>query len=88
VDARIGFIEGGAILKGESTVKGTAPAAGIWNTGAIGIAVNLTPDFFLSSIKLSFKSEDGKISQQKDGDEEEQQPEIQLCCRLTQANDW
>ncbi|MFZ7128299.1 MAG: MgtC/SapB family protein [Desulfobacterales bacterium] len=35
----IGFIGGGAIFKGESTVSGTASAASIWNTGAIGLAV-------------------------------------------------
>ena len=35
----IGFIGGGAILKGNSTVKDTATAASIWSTGAIGIAV-------------------------------------------------
>lgn len=35
----IGFIGGGAILKHESGVTGTASAASIWNTGAIGIAV-------------------------------------------------
>jgi putative Mg2+ transporter-C (MgtC) family protein len=35
----IGFIGGGAILKGEGTVRGTATAASIWNTGAIGAAV-------------------------------------------------
>lgn len=35
----IGFIGGGAILTGEKTVKGTASAASIWNTGAIGVAV-------------------------------------------------
>lgn len=35
----IGFIGGGAILKHGSSVSGTATAAGIWNTGAIGIAV-------------------------------------------------
>lgn len=35
----IGFIGGGAILKGEGTVAGTATAASIWNTGAIGVAV-------------------------------------------------
>ncbi|MCA9425433.1 MAG: MgtC/SapB family protein [Candidatus Omnitrophica bacterium] len=35
----IGFIGGGAILKGDGTVSGTATAASIWNTGAIGIAV-------------------------------------------------
>ena len=35
----IGFIGGGAILKEKGNVAGTATAAGIWNTGAIGIAV-------------------------------------------------
>ena len=35
----IGFIGGGAILKIGSSVKGTATAASLWNTGAIGIAV-------------------------------------------------
>jgi putative Mg2+ transporter-C (MgtC) family protein len=35
----IGFIGGGAILKGKGSVHGTATAASIWNTGAIGIAV-------------------------------------------------
>ncbi len=35
----IGFIGGGAILKNRDQVVGTATAASIWNTGAIGIAV-------------------------------------------------
>jgi putative Mg2+ transporter-C (MgtC) family protein len=35
----VGFIGGGAILKSEGTVRGTATAASIWNTGAIGAAV-------------------------------------------------
>lgn len=35
----IGFIGGGAILKDKSGVSGTATAASIWNTGAIGTAV-------------------------------------------------
>lgn len=35
----IGFIGGGAILKEGGTVRGTATAASIWNTGAIGAAV-------------------------------------------------
>ncbi len=35
----IGFIGGGAILKHRGSVTGTATAASIWNTGAIGIAV-------------------------------------------------
>lgn len=35
----IGFIGGGAILKSDNNVHGTATAASIWNTGAIGAAV-------------------------------------------------
>ena len=35
----IGFIGGGAILKERGSVHGTATAASIWNTGAIGVAV-------------------------------------------------
>ena len=35
----IGFIGGGAILKTGGSVSGTATAASIWNTGAIGTAV-------------------------------------------------
>jgi putative Mg2+ transporter-C (MgtC) family protein len=35
----IGFIGGGAILKSEGAVRGTATAASVWNTGAIGAAV-------------------------------------------------
>jgi putative Mg2+ transporter-C (MgtC) family protein len=35
----MGFIGGGAILKAEGKVTGTATAASLWNTGAIGVAV-------------------------------------------------
>jgi putative Mg2+ transporter-C (MgtC) family protein len=37
----IGFIGGGAILKGGAEVRGTATAASLWATGAIGVAVGL-----------------------------------------------
>jgi putative Mg2+ transporter-C (MgtC) family protein len=37
--AGIGFIGGGAILKAEGNVHGTATAASIWNTGVVGAAV-------------------------------------------------
>jgi putative Mg2+ transporter-C (MgtC) family protein len=37
----MGFIGGGAILRKEDSVKGTATAASLWVTGAIGIAVGL-----------------------------------------------
>lgn len=37
----IGFIGGGAILKQGSEVHGTATAAALWATGAIGAAVGL-----------------------------------------------
>lgn len=35
----MGFIGGGAIFKDEDGAKGTATAAGLWNTAAIGISV-------------------------------------------------
>ena len=37
--AGIGFIGGGAIVRDGTSVHGTATAASIWNTGAIGAAV-------------------------------------------------
>src|SRR6201999_3696288 len=37
----IGFVGGGAILKDGLSVHGTATAASIWNTGAIGAACAL-----------------------------------------------
>jgi len=39
--AGIGFIGGGAIMKDGMSVQGTALAASIWNTGAMGAAVAL-----------------------------------------------
>lgn len=35
----VGFVGGGAILKSSDGVRGTASAAGIWVTGALGAAV-------------------------------------------------
>ena len=37
----MGFIGGGAILKVHDSVRGTATAASLWVTGAIGVAVGL-----------------------------------------------
>ncbi|UCM24066.1 MgtC/SapB family protein (plasmid) [Ensifer adhaerens] len=37
----VGFIGGGAILVGKLGTRGTATAASIWATGAIGVAVGL-----------------------------------------------
>jgi putative Mg2+ transporter-C (MgtC) family protein len=37
----VGFIGGGAILKHGSSVQGTATAASLWSTGAIGAAVGI-----------------------------------------------
>jgi putative Mg2+ transporter-C (MgtC) family protein len=37
----MGFIGGGAILKTTDSVRGTATAASLWVTGAIGVAVGL-----------------------------------------------
>jgi putative Mg2+ transporter-C (MgtC) family protein len=41
VVAGIGFVGGGAILKSENHVHGTATAASIWNIAAVGAAVGL-----------------------------------------------
>jgi putative Mg2+ transporter-C (MgtC) family protein len=49
--AGIGFIGGGAILKAEGNVHGTATAASIWNTGVVGAAV--AQDRWLMAIVLS-----------------------------------
>lgn len=38
----VGFIGGGAILVGKLGTRGTATAASIWATGAIGVAVGLS----------------------------------------------
>lgn len=35
----MGFLGGGAIIKSEGSVTGTATAASLWMTGAIGVAV-------------------------------------------------
>jgi putative Mg2+ transporter-C (MgtC) family protein len=37
----MGFIGGGAILRLKDSVKGTATAASLWVTGAIGVSVGL-----------------------------------------------
>ena len=49
--AGIGFIGGGAILKAGRNVHGTATAASIWNTGAVGAAVAL--DRFSMALMLA-----------------------------------
>ena len=41
IAAGIGFVGGGAILKSENRVHGTATAATIWNIAAMGAAVAL-----------------------------------------------
>lgn len=41
VIAGIGFLGGGAILQQKTAVTGTATAASLWVTGAIGVAVGL-----------------------------------------------
>jgi putative Mg2+ transporter-C (MgtC) family protein len=41
VIAGIGFLGGGAILQGKESVRGTATAASLWVTGAIGVSAGL-----------------------------------------------
>src|SRR5579871_932700 len=49
--AGIGFIGGGAIMKSEGNVHGTATAASIWTTGVIGCAV--AEDRFFMGLMLA-----------------------------------
>jgi putative Mg2+ transporter-C (MgtC) family protein len=49
--AGIGFIGGGAILKAEGSVHGTATAASIWTTGVVGAAV--AEDRFFMAMMLA-----------------------------------
>lgn len=63
----IGFLGGGAILKHGTSVRGTATAASIWATGAIGtaaglgsydVAVTIAAFTFLTLKLLPFLKED------------------------------
>lgn len=47
----IGFIGGGAILRNDDRILGTATAASIWLVGAVGIAVAL--DEYVIAVSLS-----------------------------------
>jgi putative Mg2+ transporter-C (MgtC) family protein len=51
VVAGIGFVGGGAILKSENRVHGTATAASIWNAAAMGAAVAL--EHYLLAVVLA-----------------------------------
>jgi putative Mg2+ transporter-C (MgtC) family protein len=63
----VGFIGGGAILVGRASIRGTATAASLWATGAIGAAVGLgaydiaivlsAMTFFTLRFMTSFKTE-------------------------------
>jgi putative Mg2+ transporter-C (MgtC) family protein len=51
----IGFVGGGAILKDNASVHGTATAASIWATGAIGTAVGVgTLDVAIAIAGMTF----------------------------------
>jgi putative Mg2+ transporter-C (MgtC) family protein len=70
----MGFIGGGAILRQKNSVKGTATAASLWVTGAIGVAVGLgsldvaviltittvLTLFFLSPLKQAVEHDEGE----------------------------
>lgn len=67
----MGFIGGGAILVVKSSVRGTATAASLWATGAIGTAVGLGAydiavvlsimTFLTLRIMINFKDPDDKL---------------------------
>ena len=72
----VGFIGGGAILKQGSTVQGTATAASLWSTGAIGVSVGLgsydvavtvAVFTFLTLKLLTLVKEEADIKKDEDG---------------------
>lgn len=73
----IGFIGGGAILKEGLSVRGTATAASVWNTGAIGacvaygryeIAIILSLINFLTFRFLTEFKDDNAVKKNEDDD--------------------
>lgn len=68
----VGFIGGGAILVGKASIRGTATAASLWATGAIGAAVGLgayetaivlsAMTFFTLRFMTPFKSEEESVA--------------------------
>ena len=68
----IGFIGGGAILKDHDKITGTASAASIWNTGAIGLAVafdRLEIAILLSALNFVTLTIFGKIKAKVDSNQ-------------------
>ena len=73
----MGFIGGGAILVVKNSVRGTATAASLWATGAIGTAVGLGAygtaivlalvTFFTLRVMRTFKSTDKEGDMRGDG---------------------
>lgn len=74
----IGFIGGGAILKNQNSVVGTASAASIWITGAVGAATGLgfwRIAFSLSALNLAVMLILGRIKKEVPTEDEENPPE-------------
>ncbi len=77
----IGFIGGGAIVKQSGRVGGTATAAGLWNTSAIGVSVAYgryevaiilaVVNFVIFKYMTYFKKENRYISKSRVDEEEE-----------------
>ena len=71
----VGFLGGGAILKHGTTVYGTATAASIWNTAAIGAAVacdRFEIGLLLSLINVGILVTLGRVQDQIDGGNEKE----------------
>jgi putative Mg2+ transporter-C (MgtC) family protein len=85
----MGFIGGGAILRHKESVKGTATAASLWVTGAIGTAVGLgsydvalvlslatiATLWVLTGFKQKIGIAEGDSAAATSGEESEQQPQ-------------
>jgi putative Mg2+ transporter-C (MgtC) family protein len=85
----MGFIGGGAILRHKESVKGTATAASLWVTGAVGTAVGLgsydvalvlylatiATLLVLTGFKQKIGIAEGDSAAATSGEESEQQPQ-------------
>jgi putative Mg2+ transporter-C (MgtC) family protein len=77
--AGIGFVGGGAIVRDGMSVHGTATAASIWNTGAIGAAVAMGRyEVAIVLAALNFFTLEALVPLKKKLDEESQKKDEKL----------
>jgi len=75
----MGFVGGGAILRLQNSVKGTATAASLWITGAIGVCAGMAAYdvaamlSFITVVTLWLLPPLKRLTRDQDGDEEREE---------------